>query len=147
MTWRLLLALPALAALACTGTKIGDLTGDPLNPDTYRAHIVAIDAIIFEDSPLSEVRRDQLSDTLLALSDKLQPVATPLILKGHTKNLRTLASLVKRLRQGTRLDGSPLRQQWIGTRQGLFDDRAWFRWSSADPIEPAEASPAPPPVR
>ena len=49
------------------GTQLGPFEGDPLNPDVYRGQIVAIDAIVFEDGPLDENKRDELSNQLLVM--------------------------------------------------------------------------------
>jgi len=126
-----------LLAVACTGTKMPELTGDPLNPELYRAQIVAIDAVVFEDGPLGEAGRNQVGSTLLVLADAAEADPTNTIAKFLGKDMRTLASRVKQMRVGTPLTGSQLQQQWRRIRGSLFDDAAWFRQSSADPIEPA----------
>ena len=139
MLRRLLLALPALLALACGDVSIDQLTGDPLNPELYRAQIVAIDAVVFEDGPLGEAGRSEVSKTLLDLSEKIGSVHDNNIAKMHARELRTLGSRVKDASPVNGAAAAALRQQWLRIRSSVFDDAWWFRRSSADPVEPAVA--------
>lgn len=141
---RPLMALPALFAVACTSATIGDLTGDPLNPELYRAQIVAIDAVLFEDGLLGAEGRDQVGNTLLVLAGVAESQSGNTIANTLGREMRTLAPRVKRTSVGTPLAGSQLRHQWLRIRSSLFNDAAWFRRSSADPIDPAVAGPSPP---
>jgi hypothetical protein len=130
-------------SVACGETRIEALVGDPLNPETHRAEIVAIDAIVFENGPLREADRETVVKTLLGLSkvaaaDKANVIATSI-----GGNLRTLATMTSRLRTGTSLPSSPLPKHWLRLRSSLFDDVWWFRRSSADPIAPAIAESPP----
>jgi hypothetical protein len=125
-------------------TKLETLVGDPLNPDLYRAQIVAIDAILFEDGPLGAADRDELIKSLAALEeatskDPANNKAVSQLSQG--KNLHILIDVVKGTRVGTPRLNSQVRERWMRVRFGLFDDAAWFRRSSADPIEPT-TSPA-----
>jgi hypothetical protein len=118
-------------------TRIGNLEGDPLNPEVYRAQIVAVDAVLFGDGPLGEGERDDVVSNMLVMArfaaiDSSNGMAVTL-----GQNLRTLSSMVKHTKVGTPLLNSQLRQQWLRIRAGLFEDAWWFRRSSADPIEPA----------
>jgi hypothetical protein len=135
--------LIAALTLACGKTRIGTLTGPPLNPEAYRAQIVAIDAILFEDRPLGEAERDTVGNTLLVMGRFAESDTTNTIAKTLGQNMRTLASLAKHTKVGTPLAGSRLRQEWLRIRGSLFDDAAWFRRSSADSIEPSLAGPPP----
>ena len=55
--------------VACGETRIELPIGDPLNPEAYRAQIVALDAILFEDGGLGELERKDVESTLLVLAD------------------------------------------------------------------------------
>lgn len=132
--------------VACGEIRIEELVGDPLDPNVHRAHIVAIDAIVFEDGGLGEAQRKELETRWLALSQVASADPANIIAVNLGQNLRMLAAFATRTRVGTPLVNSQLRQQWLRMRGSLFDDAAWFRHSSADPIEPAIAGP-PPPVR
>ena len=143
MLRRLLFVLPALVALACDGTTVGPLTGDPLNPELYRAQIVAVDAVVFEDGPLGESGRSEVSKTLLDLAGQVGSIPNNTIAKMHARELRTIGSRVKDVSATNPAAAAALRQQWLRIRSSLFDDAAWFRRSSADPIEPAVAPPPP----
>jgi hypothetical protein len=140
----MVLGLPALLVLACGNPGIGNLTGDPLDPELHRTPIVAIDAVLFEDEPLAEDARAQVNDALLALAESAELDETNTIAMKLGQELRTLASMARWTRVGTPLAGSRLRQQWLRIRSSLFSDAAWFRRSPADPIEPAVAGPPPP---
>ena len=137
MLRRLLLALPALFVFACGEATVGPLTGDPLNPELFRAQIVAIDAVVFEDGPLGEAGRSAVSKTLLDLSEKIASVPENRIAKMHARELETLGSRVEGTSATSPAAAATLRQQWLRIRASLFDDAAWFRRSSADPIETA----------
>jgi len=143
MVRRLLLALSACLAIACGDVSVGPLTGDPLNPELYRAQIVAIDAVVFEDGPLGEVGRGEVSRILLELSEKIGSVPDNNIAKMQARELRTLGSRVKDASATNPAAAAALRQQWLRIRASVFDDAWWFRRSSADPIEPAVAPPSP----
>ena len=125
----------ALAAVACSGAKIGDLNGAPLNPELYRTQIAAIDAVVFEDGPLGEQGRDQASASLQRLSELVVGSAKSSIAKTLGNEMATLASGVKRTSTTAPLRGSQLQRQWLRIRSSVFDDAAWFRRSSADPID------------
>lgn len=123
---------------------IGHLEGDPLNPETHRAHIVAIDAIVFEDGGLTEAGREQLKNTLNALAEAVSTDKTNTIALRLAQDMRTRAAGLERTSVGTPLADSELRNQWSRIRGSLFEDAAWFRRSPADPIEPATPPPPPP---
>ena len=131
--------LALTVSTACTGTVIPKLEGDALDPNIYRAEIVAIDAVLFEDGPFGELGRESLQTSLLALSESASRDKTNTIALVHSRELKTLAEMASRTRIGTPLLNSPLRQQWRRIRGSLFADAWWFRQSSADPIEPAVA--------
>ena len=125
-----------------------DLSGDPLNPDTHRAAIVAVDAVLFEDGPLEESGRAAVARTLLELADVASGDKANTIAVRLGKDLRVLSDMTSRARIGTLLVDSQLRRHWLRIRSSLFDDAWWFRRSSADPIMPAIPDPPPPsPVR
>lgn len=120
--------------IACGETRIGSLEGPPLNPEVYRAQIVAIDAIVFEDGPLGERERQTLGNTLLVMGRFAAADTANTIARTLGQNMRTLAALAQRTKVGTPLLNSRLRQQWFRIRGSLFDDAWWFRRSSADPV-------------
>jgi hypothetical protein len=120
--------------IACGETRIGSLEGPPLNPEIYRAQIVAIDAILFEAGPLGEPERETLGNTLLVMGRFAAADTANTIARTLGQNMRTLAALAQRTKVGTPLLGSQLRQQWFRIRGSLFDDAWWFRRSSADPV-------------
>lgn len=125
-------------------TRIGNLEGDPLNPEVYRAQIVAVDAVLFEDGPLGEPERDGVVSNMLVMARFASMDTSNGMAATLGQNLRTLSSMVKHTKVGTPLLNSQVRLQWLRIRAGLFDDAWWFRRSSADPIEPAVAGPPPP---
>src|SRR5262245_17749849 len=144
MLRQLVVLLPVLLAISCGETIVPPLTGDPLNPELYRAQIVAVDAVVFEDGPLGEAGRNEVSKTLLDLAKKIGAVPENRIAKMHARELETIGSSVKSTSATNPAAAAALRQQWLRIRASLFDDAAWFRRSSADPIEPAVAPPPPP---
>jgi len=133
----------ATILLACSrgGTRIGPLTGDLLDPEAHRAQIVTIDAIVLEDGSLGEAEREELANTLQVLGRSAVTDTTNTIATTLGQNLQILASMARHTRVGTPLNGSRLRLEWVRIRGGLFADASWFRQSSADPIESAEAGP------
>lgn len=124
-------------------TRLGPFTGDALDPEMYRSSIVRIDAVLFEDGPLEEGGRTQAADALLALGRLTVVDTTNTIAVTLGQNARMLSSMVQHTRVGTLLAGSQLRREWARIRGSLFADAYWFRQSSADPIESAEAGPPP----
>lgn len=122
-------------------TRLGPFTGDALDPEAYRSSIVQIDAVLFEDGPLEESARTKASDALLALGRLTAIDTTNTIAVTLGQNARMLSSMVRHTSLGTPLAGSMPRKEWTRIRGSLFADAAWFRQSSADPVEPAEAGP------
>ena len=120
--------------IACGETRLGEFKGDPLNPEVYRAQIVAVDAVLFDDGPLQESARDSVANTLLVMGRFAQADTANTIARTLGQNMRTLASLANHTRLGTPLLNSPLRREWLRIRGSLFDDAWWFRRSSADPV-------------
>lgn len=137
------IAAASTFVVACPGPDVTKLTGDPLNPELHRAELVAIDAVLFEDGPLSDEGRTQITDSLDALAKVAEADGTNTIANVYAKEMRTLGSHVKRTSVGTPLANSDLRTQWMRIRSSLFNDAAWFRRSSADPIEPVVPGPPP----
>lgn len=138
------IAAASMFIVACSGPDVTKLTGDPLNPELHRAELVAIDAVLFEDGPLSDEGRTQIADSLEALAKVAEADGTNTIANVFATEMRTLGSRVKRTSVGTPLANSDLRTQWMRIRSSLFNDAAWFRRSSADPIEPVVPGPPPP---
>ncbi len=124
-------------------TRLGPFTGDALNPERYRSSIVQIDAMLFEDGPLEESGRTKASDALLALGRLTVIDTTNTIAVTLGQNARMLSSMVRHTSLGTPLAGSMLRREWTRIRGSLFADASWFRQSSADPVESAEAGSPP----
>jgi hypothetical protein len=122
-------------------TRIGNFEGDPLNPEVYRAQIVAVDAVLFEDGKLAESDREDVANTLVVMGRFAAADTTNTIAKTLGQNMRTLGAMVKHTKVGTPLLNSRLRREWLRIRSSLFDDAWWFRRSSADPIMPAVAGP------
>jgi len=140
---RFALGLTPLLVSACVSIPdVSTLTGDSLDPNRYRAQIVTIDAVVFEDDPLSADGREQVASALKEIAASAGSDETNTIARQLAKELRALASGVERTRIGTPMNNSPLEHQWLRIRSSLFADAAWFRRSSADPIEPVV--PAPP---
>jgi hypothetical protein len=129
-----LLAIGTIFALACGETRLPEFTGDPLNPDVYRAQIVAIDAVLYEDGPLGEVEREEVANQLKVMGRFAEVDTTNTIAATLGQNMRTLAELARRTKVGTPLAGSRLRREWQRIRGSLFDDAWWFRQSSNDPV-------------
>jgi hypothetical protein len=138
--WRISACLALLAltlSAGCVEVRVPDLNnlaGDPLNPETHRAAIVAVDAVLFEDGPLGQAGRDQVEKTLLALSEVAAADPANTIAAELGKDLKRFSAMTSRARVGTPLLNSQLRHQWLRIRSSLFDDAWWFRRSSADPI-------------
>jgi hypothetical protein len=124
-------------------TRLGPFNGPPLNPESYRGSIVAVDAVLFEDGPLGESGRTQVTDAMLVIGRLSAADTTNTIAVTLAQNARMLSAMVQHTAVGTPLAGSMLRKEWMRIRGSLFDDASWFRRSSADPIETAEAGPAP----
>jgi hypothetical protein len=146
------LACFGLAAMtflaACGETRVPKLEGDALNPETHRAFIVTIDAIVFNDGPLDAENRDRLSKTFLAVSGIALTDPANTIAMAFGRELKQMSGLAERTRVGTPMLNSPLRKNWLRIRNGLFADAYWYRYSSRDPIEPVVAKPpSPPPGR
>ena len=104
------LLAPALATVAltaaCASEAIISLPGEPLNPNEYRAHIVAIDAIVFQDSALATSARDSLEKALLDVSEAAAKVpANPGAVALQAKT-RTMASMARRTASRASLKGS-----------------------------------------
>lgn len=133
-----LLSIGAILALACGETRIGDLNGAPLDPDIYRAQIVAIDAVLFEDGPLSETGREDVANQLKVLGRFAEADTSNTIAATLGQNMRTLAELARRTKVGTPLAPSGLRREWRRIRGSLFADAWWFRQSSNDPVMAAQ---------
>lgn len=129
-----LLAIGTVLALACGETRIGAFEGPPLNPEIYRAQIVAIDAVLFEDGPLDETGREEVANQLKVLGRFAEVDTSNTIATTLGQNMRTLAELARRTKVGTPLAPSRLRQEWRRIRGSLFDDAWWFRQSSNDPV-------------
>ena len=123
---------------------IGPVQGAPLSPDAYRAQIVAVDAVLFEDGPLSEGDRTAVADHLVSMGRLAAVDTSNTIAVTLGQNMRTLSSMARHTKVGTPLLGSQLRQQWLRIRGSLFDDAWWFRRSSTDSVQPAVAGPLPP---
>jgi hypothetical protein len=126
------------------GTRLGPFEGDPLNPEVYRAQIVAIDAVLFEDGPLAEPGREEVANQLLTLGRFAEVDTSNTIAATLGQNMRTLAELARRTKVGTPLAPSRLRREWQRIRGSLFDDAWWFRQSSNDPVMRVVAGPPPP---
>jgi hypothetical protein len=124
-------------SIACGETVIdvSKLVGDPLSPDTHKAEIAAIDAIVFEDGPIGAPERAELVHRLTVLSKVAQADPANTIAVNIGQNMKRFAAGVERTPVGTVRLNSTMRQQWMRFRGGLFSDASWFRWSSADPIE------------
>lgn len=129
-----LLSIGTILALACGETRIGQLDGPELDPEIYRAQIVAIDAVLFEDGPLGEAGREEVANQLKVMGRFAEVDTSITIATTLGQNLRTLAELARRTKVGTPLAPSQLRQEWRRIRGSLFADAWWFRQSSNDPV-------------
>lgn len=136
--WAVSASLLLTVSVGCGETVIPKLEGDALNPDASRAPIVTLDAILFEDGPLSESGRDEVARQLIVVADVASKDPANTIAMVHGRELRQLADIAKRTRVGSPLLNSPLRMQWFRIRTSLFADAWWFRRSSRDPIERVE---------
>lgn len=125
-------------------TRLGPFKGDALNPEQYRASIVAIDAVLLEDGPLSESGRTQAGDALLALGRLTAVDTSNTIAVTLAENARMLSSMVQHTEVGTPILNTRLRREWMRIRGSMFADASWFRQSSADPVATTVAGPPPP---
>lgn len=131
-----LLAITLSTACVVEGViDVDKLTGDALNPEAHRGDITAIDAILFEDGGLTADGRAELVKRLMSLSEVAATDPSNTIALNIGKNMTRFAAGVERTPLGTPLLNSPMRRQWMAMRSSLFADAAWWRWSSADPIE------------
>jgi hypothetical protein len=135
--------IAAVLATAACETTVGHPVARPLDPERSRAQIVAIDAVVFEDTPLTEDGRVTVADAFAGLASIAAADATNTVAVALGGELRTLSYAVSRMRPGTLMTNSDLPRQWMRIRGTLFNDAAWFRRSSRDPIEPVVATPAP----
>jgi hypothetical protein len=131
-------ALLLTFSVACGETVIPKLEGDALNPDTHRAPIVTLDAILFEDGPLGATDREEVAKQLVVVADAASQDPSNTIAMVHSRELRQLADIAKRTKTGTPRVNSQLRMQWFRIRSSLFGDAWWFRRSSRDPIAKPE---------
>lgn len=125
-------------------TRLGPFKGEALDPEQYRASIVAVDAVLLEDGALSESGRTQASDALLALGRLTAVDTSNTIAVTLGENARMLSSMVQHTEVGTPILSTQLRREWLRIRSSMFADASWFRLSSADPVATTVAGPPPP---
>src|SRR5215467_8820848 len=95
--------LTAVVATAACETTVGHPVARPLDPERSRAQIVAIDAVVFEDTPLTEDGRVIMADAFAELATVATADATNTVAVALGGELRTLSSAVSRMRAGTRV--------------------------------------------
>ena len=96
-----MLAITLSAACGETVIDVSKLVGDPLNPETHKAEIAAIDAIVFEDGALGAPERAELVHRLTALSKVAQADPSNTIAVNSGQNMKRFAAGVERTPVGT----------------------------------------------
>jgi hypothetical protein len=135
-SWRLLASFgPALAALILGGCRGDADFGDQVKVETfdadeYRAEIVAIDGLVFRETPLGVDGRRALGDGLSGLAQRVGTRSGSMFSMVESLELRLLGERAASL--PTDATGASLRNEWMRVRNNLFEDREWFARSPAD---------------
>ena len=140
---QVLLAVAITISAGCDQTWNQPRDGAPLNPDVHRAHIVAIDAILFQNAPLKQSERPELEQEILAIADAASADPDNAVARGLSLDLRLLSTMATSDKVRGPVANSELTRQWRHIRGSLFHEAAWFRRSAADPV----ASVVPPPAQ
>jgi hypothetical protein len=139
---RVILAVAITISAGCNQSWNGGVEGAPLNPDRHRAHIVAIDKVLFQNGPLKASDRPELEQEILAIADAASADPDNTIALELSLDLRLLSTMATSDTVHGPVANSELTRQWRHIRGSLFHDAAWFRRSAADPV--ASAVPEPP---
>ena len=107
------------------------LEGRPLNPNRYRAQIVAIDGVLFQDGPLKHSDRESLEKGLLVLADAADDDPNNPIALEESLDLRLLSTMAASGKVSAPVVNSELTRQWRSIRGSLFTNAAWFRQSAS----------------
>ena len=122
-----------------------DFEGPGVDPERYRAEIVTVDGVLYQDGPLSELGRTRAADALATMGRRIpaeesRPVAAWVL----GAELRRLSSTVRHTDLDLPVEETPIRRQWAQVRGSFFADAAWFRWSPRDSLATMAPLPLPP---
>jgi hypothetical protein len=126
--------------LACGGPNPAqDKVAEPLDPNAYRPHLALLDALIFEKGPIG-------NEIQLMLMESVGRFARDVELEGdHPETARALTEeltgLVGTMQEATgkHMESSGIPEQWHRIRDSFFQEAAWFRNSSEDPVDMGSA--------
>ena len=143
VAWAFLaLALTVLAG--CDQIWRARLDGAPLDPNRYRAEIVAIDGVLFQAGPLKWRDRQILEQQMLTLADAADDDPNNPIALEESLDLRLLSTMAASGQVSSPVVNSELTRQWRRIRGSLFTNAAWFRQTtsvaSAPPLRPSGPS-------
>ena len=127
----------AYHAMHTTQGIVGGVNDASLASADYRAPIANLEARLFAASPLTMEERIVVARDFDDVAKALDARGTHMA-RYSARELRTLAGMSRGLGElgGTDLDR--IRTHWMRVRANTFDDAAWFRFSEADPVAPAE---------
>jgi hypothetical protein len=99
----------------------------------YETEIRDIDRLVFEERPITDVRRTALAKRLEGLADRVFAEAKrskSKFLALESLEIRHLANISKRLEE--KPPPQPLLDNWMRLRNNLFEDREWMARSARD---------------
>lgn len=132
---------PLCFVLACGESRLPEFTGDALDPEAYRAHIVLLDAIVFEDIHLGPEAHQMLAESVARLARELSLEGDhPETATALTEELDNLAGTVQEA-TGKNMENSGIREEWTRIRGKFFQNAGWFRNTPSDPV--ADIGPRP----
>jgi hypothetical protein len=134
------LAAALVGAAGCSGeADFSDAMPAPvtLSAEAFQAELMAIDRLVFEETPVTKERRAALAKKLEALSRRIGDEAKTSkskFLVIEALEVRHFAEVAKGLPE--KPPPQALLDNWMRLRNNLFDDRAWMARSARD-LEPA----------
>ena len=146
LRFRILLAVGAIllamgAAYNAMHTSegiVGGVNDASLASAEYRAPIANLEARLFAPGPLTMEDRIRLAKAFDDMRTALEAGSGTHMARYSGRELRTLAGMSRGLGALGGSDLERVRHNWMRVRANTFDDAAWFRFSEADPVAPAE---------
>jgi|SRR5882672_2376766 len=131
-TLRALAVVVALVAMFGCNADLSKQLPEPvtLNADDYRTEITDIDRLLFNPKPYDDERSVHLAATLEGLASRIAAGSDSRFLKMEASEIRALASLAKHTSDSAPRDH--LEENWMRSRNNLFEDRSWMARSAAD---------------
>jgi hypothetical protein len=129
------IVLLLLLQSACAPSKPSPgRVAEPLDPYAYRAHIALLDALLFENGPIGNEQQ-------LVLVESVGRLAGAIALENDHRETaaelnRQLAGLVGTMQEATgkSMENSGIPEEWRRIRDTFFQNAAWFRTRSEDPV-------------